>query len=355
MNAGSSRRGRLPVWARHVLTFGAAFLISLVALDLFIQTAEIQSPMENHLVERIGLMYAPNFKFSRFSEGFFLGRTNSYGCLGKGAPQKKDPNTIRILILGDSFALGHTVFERHYFGRTIEKVVGEATGRPVEVLNFARADFSISNLYQHYVDFASQWDHDLAFFFADQTDLDPKRYASGDFYPRASVRADTLWYDYGFMTSGKAKAYLKNEPLLQHSVLPRFVFEFLKVEDRGDLPHLLLDKFVKIPPPMVAPIALDRAPDPLPQVSRLVLEKLKEQRRVVFVLSGPTHPDYEAVVHGLGIPVLDLNPVFTELESEGVDPYYWKVTGERGHWNQATHVAIGEALGHGALPLLSRR
>jgi hypothetical protein len=90
----------------------------------------------------------------------------------------------------------------------------------------------------------------------------------------------------------------------------------------------------------------------MPEVSRLVLEKLAEESRAVLVLSGPTHPDYERAIRDLGIPVLDLEPVFAGLEAEGIDPYYWKVTGERGHWNQVAHEAIGEAVGHGVLNLL---
>lgn len=346
--------GRFARYARATLVSFAVFLVTLIALDFFIQSAEIQSPMENHLVDRIGLMYRPNFRFSRFSEGFFLGRTNEYGCLGKGAPRAKDPGTIRILFLGDSFALGHTVFERHHFAERIEEVVSAATGQPTEVLNFARADFAVTNCYQHYVDFASQWEHDLALFLVDQTDLDPVRQASGAFYPFGVVEADTLRFDYGFTDTPKARAYARNEPFLAYTVLPRFVFEVLKVVDRGDLPHLLFDKLVPGKPVLAAPpIAVTEA-NPMPQITRLVLEKIAREPRVVVVLSGPTDRAYVEEIRSLDIPVFDLDPTFARLEAEGIDPYWWEVTGERGHWNHAAHRAIGETLGAGVVEMLGR-
>lgn len=338
------------------LLFVIAFAAAAAALDLYLQSAEIQCPLEFKLDRRIGLMYAPNFRFSRFSEGFYLGKTNEYGCLGKGARQERDGRTLRILFLGDSFALGHTVFERDHFARWIEKIVSRATGRPVEVLNFARADFALPNLYQHYRDFASRWKPDLALFFMDQTDINPYKQASGSFYPTAYVEADTLCYEYSFVNSGKARMFEKYGPILNHTVLPKMVFEFLKHKDQGDLPHILFDKLAAEPPPEIAPLEVEPVgspPPPMPEVSRLVLERLARLPEAVIVLSGPTHPAYRKVIQDLGIRMLDLNPAFDALRAQGIDPYYWPVTRTEGHWNQAAHQAIGESLGKGVLEILS--
>ncbi|MCA9758346.1 MAG: SGNH/GDSL hydrolase family protein [Candidatus Eisenbacteria bacterium] len=339
-------------WGKHVLVFLLWATLTTAGLDLFIQKAGIQSPMENHVVERIGLMYEPNFDFVRFSEGLFVGGSNAYGCLGKGAPKERTDGVYRIVFLGDSFALGHTVLERHHFARKMEEVIREETGHEAEVLNFARADFSISNLYQHYVDFASQWQPDLALFFADDTDLDPVRLASHDFYPAAVVEGDSLTYDYSFIDSPRGRTYQRYEWLLHRTVLPRFVFEFLKVVDRGDLPHVLFDK-------LAAPVAAPPAPTvsgsdlELPEVTNLVLERLSQLDRVIVVLSGATRPESRQILSDLGIQTLDLNPVFEEVKASGVHPFYWSVVGEYGHWNQAAHQAIGQYLGHETGRILS--
>lgn len=342
------RRRRLPGRIAPVLACVAAFLGGLVLLDLYLQAAEIQRPMENRLVPRIGLMYAPDFPFSRFSEGFYLGRTNRAGCLGPDAPRERTPGSIRILFLGDSFVLGHTVFDRHHFGRTIERIVRDATGREVEVLNFARADFALTNMYQHYRDFASAWKPDLALFFVDQSDLDPARQASGSFYPVAVIEADTLAYDYSFVHSPKARMFARYGSILNLTVYPKLIFEFLKQVDRGELPHLLFDRFVAAPRGEETPLAVGvpgRKVPPMPALSRLVVEKLAAMPEAVVVLSGPAAPEHAQTIRDAGVPLLDLNPVFDRLTQAGIDPYAWPVTGQRGHWNHAAHVAIGESLG----------
>lgn len=340
---------------RQSIVFGLCFFAALVGVDIYCQFAEVECPMEEKLDPRVGLLYLPNFKFSRFSEGFYLGWTNEYGCLGRGAPRQRDGKTIRILFLGDSFPLGHTVFDRHHFARGIEEVAARGAGRPVEVLNFARADFALTNEYQHYCDFASQWHPDLALFLVDQSDLDPARPASGSFYPTALVEADTLAYEYSFVHSWKAQTFQKYALILNHSVIPNLVFEFLKRRDQGELPHLFLGKLRPARPPEPTPldnVAYKDPAKPMPATTRLVLERLAHTPRVAVVLSGPTHPDYAQAVRDLGIPLVDLNPVFADLRARGIDPYYWPVTNQRGHWNQETHRAIGEALGKASLDLL---
>ncbi len=237
----------------RVLAFFAAFVATLAALDAFLQLAEIQCPLEDKLDRRIGLLYAPDFKLSRFSEGFFLGRTNDYGCLGRGAPRERDGKSIRIILMGDSFTLGHTVFERDHFARWIERIVSQGTGQRVEVLNFGRADFALTNLYQHYRDFASQWKPDLALFLFNETDLDPYRQAAPSLYPTAFVQADTLCYEYSFADSRKSRMFEKYGTILNHVVLPRLVFDVLKQVDRKEVPHLLLDKLAAGVPLQIVP------------------------------------------------------------------------------------------------------
>ncbi len=72
-------------------------------------------------------------------------------------------------------------------------------------------------------------------------------------------------------------------------------------------------------------------------------------------MSGPTHPDYQKVIRDDGIRIFDLNPVFDGMRAKGIDPYYWPVTKEEGHWNQAAHQAIGEALGKDILAVLQQQ
>lgn len=55
-------------------------------------------------------------------------------------------------------------------------------------------------------------------------------------------------------------------------------------------------------------------------------------------------------------PVIDLTDVLTKLKSEkGIDPYYWKISNEKGHWVNEAHSVIGEELAKQVHQLVSNR
>ena len=69
-------------------------------------------------------------------EGRALVETNSYGFRGPNWSVEKDPNVVRIAILGDSFIEAKQVAFEDTFGAQLERVLGKCLARPVEVLNF---------------------------------------------------------------------------------------------------------------------------------------------------------------------------------------------------------------------------
>ncbi|MEZ4386373.1 MAG: hypothetical protein R3D98_02100 [Candidatus Krumholzibacteriia bacterium] len=223
--------------------FLATLVVGLLVLDGWLQLAEIATPLENRADPDLGPVYRPGVRFSRFSEGFFLGGANAWGYLGAGAPPEREAGTYRVLLLGDSFVLGHTVFERHHFKTVLARELGRRLGRPVEVLNFARADYCLWNMHQHYVDFASRWNPDLALFFLADGDLAPAYPADPQMYPYTELVDGELRTNDDFRTSAKRRTYLRLEPLLTHLALPRMGFNLLKVIDTGQWRTLLLGKF----------------------------------------------------------------------------------------------------------------
>jgi hypothetical protein len=55
-------------------------------------------------------------------------------------------------------------------------------------------------------------------------------------------------------------------------------------------------------------------------------------------------PAWRDRIHASGIPLIELAGVWDALEAESVDPWWWSVTGPRGHWNPRAHVAMGRRL-----------
>ena len=224
-----------------------SLVLALASCDVYLQLAEIQTPMETRVDPQLGPTYIPGRRISRFNEGFFLGEANAYGYMGPSLPPRRRNAERRVLLLGDSFLLGHTVLPRHHFARTLEALLGEATGETVQALNFGKADFDLRDMYVYYSLFASTFDHDLVLFFVDESDLVPLSKVASDLYPVVKLAADTLVVDSSFRESETYRFYRTIEPILTRSAVMRLAFNAYKMVQRGELARLLLDKFAPAP------------------------------------------------------------------------------------------------------------
>lgn len=331
---------------QNILIFGLTLLAALAGLDIYLQLAEIQTPMETRIDPRLGPTYIPHKHITRFNEGFFVGSANEYGYMGQAVPPRRRGAERRVLLLGDSFVLGHTVLPRHYFGRFLEARLGDATGDAVHALNFGKADFNLWNMYQYYRDFAGTFDHDVALFFVGDGDLVPARQIATDLYPVVSLQGDSLVIDRRFRHSRSFRFYRAIEPVFTNSAVLRLVFNSYKMVKRGELAAVVLDRFA----PARAASAASAAPAPahrsveLPVLSRAILRELARDPRNVLVIQKSLSPELRAEVRAAGLPMIDLGACLDSLQAAGQDPYYWSITGARGHWNHATHLVIGRFL-----------
>ena len=327
---------------QYVLALGVA----LVVLEGFLQWAEIQTPMETRVDPRIGPTFIPNKKVTRFNEGFYVGGTNRFGYLGPGHAPDRNGGELRILLLGDSYVMGMTVFNRHHFARALESSLKDRLGTEVYTLNFGKSDFNLSNMYQYYHDFASGFDHDLALFFVDQGDLIPAKQMDRDLYPFCYLEDGELMIDYSFKDKEKFQLYKRLEPLSEHSAFFRLSYNARKMVARGEFGEVLLDKFSFLLPerkPRRPGGQVRKAPDwTVP-----VLEELARDPKNVLVTTKELSPEVVALIRESGIATLDVTKVLDQMEADGFDPFYWPISGERGHWNQAAHAAIGRYLAEG--------
>jgi hypothetical protein len=327
----------------RVVFFGLSGLVALVALDVYLQATGIQTPMETRIDPRLGPTYIPEMPIVRFNEGFYIGAANRYGYMGPAVPPRREGAEKRVVLLGDSFVLGHTVLPRHHFARVLEVRLRETTDGEVRALNFGKADFNLSNMYQYYQDFAATFDHDATLFCVDEGDLVPALQIATDLYPVVKIEGDSLVIDTSFTQSGTYRFYTRIEPLLTHSAVLRLAFNSYKVVKRGELAGVVLDKLAPSRTPAV-PAAAPPRPRELPALSRAILRKLAEDPRNLLVIHKPLAPGLRAEIDATGIPVIDLAACLDSLQATGLDPYLWPVTGVRGHWNHATHPVVGRFL-----------
>ena len=317
-----------------------------LVIDVWLQVAEIQSPMETYIDAEIGPAYYPNRQFARFNEGFFIGGTNEWGYLGEGRPRRNGTGEFRVLLVGDSFVLCHTVFDPHHFGHAPQRRLNEELDVPVVVLNFARADFDLWNMHRYYRDFVCQWDHDLALLFVREEDMIPRSKFSGDLYPVTVLANGELQSDYSFRETSLYRQSRLVAPVLSRSAISRLAFNTYKAANRGHLVEPMLDKLY--------PVLVRRSdsgsapahrPDPvLPEVSRRILADLAADERVVLVLGEELSASVRASVDSLDLATCELQPTFARLQAGGIEPTYWPVSRQSGHWNHATHAAVGHDL-----------
>ena len=337
----------------RIVLFGLSMLAALTVLDVYLQASGIQTPMETRIDPRLGPTYIPGMPLTRFNEGFYVGATNRYGYMGPAVPPRSVQSDHRVLLLGDSFVLGHTVLPRHHFARRLESRLEETTGGEFHALNFGKADFNLWNMYQYHHDFATTYDHDVSLFLVDEGDLAPSRQIATDLYPTVKIAGDSLVIDRSFSKSGTYRFYKRVDPLLSHSAILRLAFNSYKMVKRGELAGVVLDKLA----PARAPAAV--TPEPareLPELSRIILSDLAEDRRNILVIHKKLTPELLGAIAATDIPVIDLAACLDSLLASGHDPYLWPVTGLRGHWNHATHEIVGRFLADElrSLPQLQR-
>ena len=149
--------------------------------------------------------------------------------------------------------------------------------------------------------------------------------------------------DYSFSSGPKYQVYRRLEPVSENSAFFRLAFNARKMVARGELGKVALDKFAFV----LGDKKKNRGPRkvrPAPDWTVPIMKELARDPRNILVIKNELTPEVADLVDEAGIPALDLSETLTDLEAEGVDPFYWPVSGKRGHWNQYAHAAIGHYL-----------
>lgn len=325
-------------WMRHILLFGMGMLGVLLAGEAYLRIAGICERSDVEYVEGQGKMLRANHAMLRFSEGYAITHSNANRHLGPDRPKVKADHTIRIALLGDSFIEGYQVHDRHHLRQALELGLGnQLASKQVEVLNFGRSNFDLGNMYAYHQLYVQQFSPDLSLFFLSLDDLSIE-YAD-PLLPSTYLDKEQLT-----LTSNTNSAYYqsfqRSSWLLKHSHV-FYLLNKARHRARTVSPWTILTGKTTIPShPQETAHSTE-----IPALSFRILDELTApQSLIVWRDFRPPPEALIAWVEEHNRSLINLSPFLQELMDHGQDPYYWKATKKRGHWNQQAHQAIGEYL-----------
>ena len=336
-------------------TFFLVFALCLGGLELFLQTAEVELPY-HALSPKLGKSMLPDKRIVMLKEGFYLGETNAYGYIGKEYPPERKPGTFRVALMGNSYAEGFQLFERYHYARILEQELSRRTGREVEVLNFGLGNANFHDMYLNYRNFASEFQPDLVLYVVKSENMKERNsyfIPSPYFY----LDSDSLLIDYSFTDKGTYQNYQRLKPLMEHSSLFKMVQNAYKLSAKGRAPKILFDKFYTV---LVQETeeqgsqdednAFEKDPEVrtkpvvLTEITEKIFSEIARGPQAIIVARDQAPAFPEATVQAAGIPIIFPNDTLDDLKARGIDPYYWKATNRKGHWNHEGHAAIGHFL-----------
>lgn len=326
-----------------ILKFSAAFILSLVVLEIFFRLSEVFLPSIVYDDPKLGLLRKPNAQIFSMNEGFGMGDVNEYGYLGPGYPKEKNENTLRIALIGASMVQGLELFDRAHFRKLLEEKLSAVTGKKVEVLNFGRGGIDLRGIYTTYKYIASEFHPDINLIFVGNASFVGKDDKPG---PDYTVMGDSLVIDYSFAESSQFKQRTKFKFLRLTSIgnLLKRGFEFYQL---GSPLQFILGSLYKKPVIVqentTAPSPLDK--DMFFNINEAILKDMgkanshgKISNIIVMTDSYPAY--YNEIIKNDNLPVFNLEKEFEMRKKSGEILDYWKGSNMQGHWNHHGHEVV---------------
>lgn len=318
----------------------------VLVLEVFLKCSEIKLPYKT-LDPKIGKTYQSNVPINELKEGFYMGKTNSYGFIGNST---KKENTFRIALLGDSFTEGFQVFEPYHFSRILEKTINKTSKLKVEVLNFGISNVVLPEMYIRKKRLAEKFDIDLFVYVFDSYDF--------IFQPEGILNSVVLMEQNNTLAikpnpSKSYHLYQKIQPLIDNSSYLNFAFDAYLLVRRGQAFPILFDKFYTGNPIDYFEGIPSKPFDHLSgQYLKLIAEMAKE--KTVFVFRENADQTLKSKLTSYHIPIIETEEALNKLRKKGIDPYYWKSTQTIGHFNFEANQAFGNYLSDKILPFIKK-
>lgn len=331
---------------KSTMLFGLGFGGVVFLFEILLNFGGILSPIVDIDLKR-GECYIANEVCSSIfvAEGFGLAKTNSAGWFGREYI-KKSPTDYTVAVVGNSFVASRQVFYRDNFLSLAENELNRKFPQQnTYFYNFGKEDLPLKQLLfiKEQVNTLCSPNKIIILINNESFNYDNKRYVPYYDLIDGELKLDTTFKDASFV-----KMFEKYKLLTKSSVT------FLGLRAKNRLPQtkeIFLDKFVA-PAKNINELDNDSHTEINP-VDIAILERLEKDDRVIFALD--LNKDMTAEVRSIikNAPIIELRePLLKFKQKTGIDPYYWKLNEQSGHWNHEGHKIVAKEIVNGITVLM---
>lgn len=320
----------------NIFHFCLGFLLMILFMEFYLKGGEIKT-LYKTMNPLVGSTYQANADVHVNKEGFYLGKTNSYGFIGDVENYSK--NNFNIAFFGDSFTEAFQLFEPFNFTSIIEKKLNNAQLAKVDVLNFGISNVLLKDIYIRKKTLASKFDIDLNVYFLDNIQFVD--------YPEGVLNSLDLKFENDKIkvtesTSNSYLIYKKVSFLVDNSSCSNLFLDLYLLHKRGLVYKNIFDKFIQNKSNTVfdTGIVSKNMYDKMPIINSKILAEL-EKEKTVFIFKESIEPEIKELLVQYKIPFLETKSTFDAIRDKGVNPYYWERTQTIGHFNYEAHERIG--------------
>lgn len=105
------------------------------------------------------------FRIKPHSIGYFkkgiVAVANSHGHRDDEVSLEKDPDTLRLLLLGDSFSMGTNVYQEEAYPQVLERLLNEESNKKIEIVNAGVGGWNPFQYAQYYKYYGQKFNPDL--------------------------------------------------------------------------------------------------------------------------------------------------------------------------------------------------
>ena len=329
---------------KKTFTSIGTFLCCVVFFNFYFLMTEISNPSELVDDSYQGRKWKPGQYYAYEQETFCMGSINNSGYLGTDYPVEKGANTLRIAILGDSYAAGRQVKDKYHFRSMLENLLQKKTNKKVEVLNFGLDGISFRTMYMKYLLVISKYNPDIIVFFVNT----PKIFMKDSYQlPQLYSENDSLKISFDFNKTKQFKLRQNFSFIRNTGFISLAEKSYANIRE-GRFMKLLFDKDYSGEKIFVDSVYYKDEPVENVNIVKMILKELqnvqKDNKSVYLIPNSKIQEDIEAMIRSYEIKVL--NP-FDYIKSIGKDyseMVYWPITDKRGHLNFEGHKIIADFL-----------